>query len=68
MEREGAKIMLKWDTGREVQIGKVDAVSEESGQNPTTLKVNVQVSRKRMGWEIVKLGLRVIFTAEERGN
>lgn len=68
MKTEWAKMVLQRSNGRKVQFGKIEIMAEKNGQNPTQLTASVQISRKRMGWEIVKLGLRVMFTAGKRGE
>ena len=58
MEITNAKVILKWDNGRSVEIGTLDIESEEKG---TRLTAKARVAGKKFGWEIVRLGFRIMF-------
>ena len=53
-----AKINLEWDNGRNVEIGTVDAKSEEKG---TRLTAKVRIYRIRFGWQFVRLGFKLMW-------
>ena len=52
------KIIMRWENGREVEIGSIDIASENKG---TQLTSRTHVSGTRFGWEIVRLGFRIMF-------
>jgi len=58
MEPVNARVVLEWSDGRKVEIGTVEMRSEEKG---TKLSSTVRMNMKRFGWEIVRLGFRVMF-------
>jgi hypothetical protein len=58
MEPIGAKIQLKWDNGRVADMGTLKIRSEQKG---TVLKTNIRIFRKRLGWELVRMGFRLMF-------
>ena len=58
MKPIGAKVVLKWDNGRSVEIGTIEINSEDKG---TRLKSRVRVAGTRIGWEFVRMGFRIMF-------
>ena len=55
---EGAKIILAWDNGRETEIGTLEVKSEEKG---TRMVWRVRTYRARLGWELVRHVMKVMF-------
>jgi len=58
MEPVSAKVVLEWSDGRSVEIGTVEMCGKELG---TRMESMVRMNMKRFGWEIVRLGFRVMF-------
>lgn len=52
-----AKIILKWDNGVQTEIGTLSMEQAEKTENRT--KVNV--SRQRIGWNLVRVGMKLMF-------
>ena len=54
---QNAKILLKWDSGVETEIGTLEMESK----GKIGIETRVKVSRQRIGWSIVRIGMKLIF-------
>lgn len=53
-----AKIFLEWDNGRRAEVG---TMTIESTEKCTKFRSKVKASRQRIGWEFVRMGMRIMF-------
>lgn len=57
-----AKVTLEWSDGHRTEIGTIHA---ETDTKELRTKVKGKISRQRIGWEFVRLGMKVIFPGKK---
>ena len=54
---KNARVYLEWDDGRRVEMGTLNLEGNKSG----AVMSWVPKSRQRIGWDLVRLGMRMMF-------
>ncbi len=59
MRIDNAKVILKWSSGKTVELGTLEITADEKAES----KANARIRwlRQRIGWELVRKGFWLMF-------